>query len=98
MEIGPPLLHSGPVEVVVFLTDGLLLTRGPGGMVRRRALPPAAQGGPDRALFWIQALTGAELTSEGVIAKVAARPSDPRAIPLWQALLATREKGVPSVP
>lgn len=97
--IGPPLPHPGAVEVVAFDNEGSLLTRGPDQIVRRWAFPHAAEGDYGRILFWIQALTGAQLTPEGVISRI---PSDSRSgrgdAKLWDAIFTAREQGVPPEP
>jgi WD40 repeat protein len=98
-EIGPPLPHSGPVEAVAFDDAGSLLTRGSDQMVRRWVLPRAAEGDADRVLFWVQALTGAELTPEGVIRKVPLESrSEHGGSAAWDAIFAARKRGVPLEP
>jgi serine/threonine protein kinase/WD40 repeat protein len=96
VEIGPHLPHSGPVQVVAFDQDQSLLTKAADGLVRRWALPQHAEGDPDSVLFWIQALTGAELNSEGFVSEIDSWPPDRAAI--RRAILALREKGVPPAP
>ncbi len=97
--IGPPLQHPGAVEVVAFDNEGSLLTRGRDQIVRRWAFPHAAEGDCDRVLFWVQALTGAELTPEGAIRRI---PSESRSsrgdAELWDAIITAREQGVPPEP
>ncbi len=97
--IGLPLTHLAPVEVVAFDDDGSLLTRGPDRIVRRWKLPEAAKGDLDRLLLWIQALTGAELTPEGVIRKIPSQQlNDHRLTKTWSAIVSAREQGVPPEP
>ncbi len=97
--IGPPLPHSAPVEIVAFDDDGSLLTQERDGVVRRWVLPRAATGNVDRVFLWVQALSGAELSAEGVIRKVSNDPASPTGVnSRWDEILAVRERGVAPEP
>jgi serine/threonine protein kinase/WD40 repeat protein len=91
--VGPSLPHPGPVVVVAFDEQGFLLTRASDGLVRRWAIPPAAACEADEVLLWLQALTGAELSPEGIIRKIP--DQDTRR---WEAIRVARERGVASAP
>jgi serine/threonine protein kinase/WD40 repeat protein len=85
--VGPSLPHPGPVVAVSFDRDGRsLLTRASDEIVRRWAIPRAVRGDSKRVATWLHALTGAELTPEGVIRKCSETA--------WDVIMAAREQGV----
>jgi WD40 repeat protein len=67
VRLGPLLVHSGPVLAAFQPKSQRIVTLAEDGPLRLWDVPPAVVGEPQAIKDWVEALTGKELTENGIL-------------------------------